>query len=110
MAHARAWLRFHLAAAGADPADALLVATELLANAIQHGRSTPTVALRMSPDSVHLEVSDQSSAPPEVSAAPDVDGGYGLRIVDAVADQWGWRPTAAGKVVWTDLPRRPPPT
>ena len=99
----------HLAAVGADPADALLVITELLSNAIEHGRSAPTVVLRLSSDRVHLEVSDYSSSPLTVRRAPNVGGGYGLRIVDAVAERWGWRPTAAGKVVWTELPRRPPP-
>ena len=48
LATARAWLRMHLAAVGADPADALLVITELLSNAIEHGRSAPTVVLRLS--------------------------------------------------------------
>jgi anti-sigma regulatory factor (Ser/Thr protein kinase) len=106
---AREWLRSRFAVAGADPADAILVVTELLTNAIKHGGSSPIVALRLSPDRVHLEVSDQSSAPPTMRDAPNVDGGYGLRIVDEVTERWGWRPTAAGKVVWTELPRRPPP-
>ena len=110
LATARDWLRSHLAAAGADPADAVLVAAELLTNAIEHGRSAPTVSLRLSADRVHLEVSDQSTAPPAIQHAPTVAGGYGLRIVDEVAAQWGWRRTAAGKVVWTELPRDPPST
>ena len=110
LATARAWLRSHLAAADADPADALVVVSELLTNAIKHGGSAPTVALRLSPDFVHLEVSDQSPSPLTMRDAPDVDGGYGLRIVDTVAMRWGWRPTNTGKVVWAELPRRPPPT
>ena len=110
LATARTWLRTHLAAAGADPADALLVVTELLTNAIRHGRSAPTVALRLSPERLHLEVSDQSSAAPAMRDEPDATGGYGLQIVDRIAEHWGWRPTTAGKVVWTDLPRRPLPS
>src|SRR5215213_1044525 len=96
LATARDWLRSHLAAAGDDPTDALLVATELLTNAIEHAGSAPTVSLRVSADRVHLEVSDESPAPPAIQEAPSWGGGYGLRIVDQVAAQWGWRATAAG--------------
>jgi hypothetical protein len=32
-----------------------------------------------------------------------VDGGYGLRIVDALADSWGIEPTDGGKVVWFEV-------
>jgi anti-sigma regulatory factor (Ser/Thr protein kinase) len=110
LATARTWLRTHLAAASADPADALLVLTELLTNAIRHGRSAPTVTLRLSPDRLHLEVSDESPSAPMVRDEPDATGGYGLQIVDRIAEHWGWRPTTAGKVVWTDLLRRPRPS
>jgi hypothetical protein len=36
---------------------------------------------------------------------PDgVLGGYGLRVVEALSIEWGWKASSPGKVVWADLP------
>ena len=102
---ARAWMRALLDADGAEAGDAVLVVTELATNAIRHARSSPTVAVTLAPNIIHIEVSDDSTSPPSVQSAPDTDGGFGLRLIDHVALQWGWRPTSRGKVVWTDLAR-----
>src|SRR3954447_15914263 len=106
LAVARDWFRSMLCAAGIDATDTLLVVTELVTNAITHARSSPTVTVQLSQAVIHLEVTDDLPTAPEMREQPDVNGGYGLRFVDQLAERWGWRPTTHGKVVWSDLPRR----
>jgi anti-sigma regulatory factor (Ser/Thr protein kinase) len=88
LAGVRTWLRTHLDRAGLDAGDALLVVTELAANAIEHAHSSPIVVLKISPDMFRIEVSDDLASPPLLRAHPDAGGGYGLRLIDRVTDQW----------------------
>ncbi|MFJ4831249.1 ATP-binding protein [Streptomyces sp. NPDC088747] len=96
----RAYLRYWEMPELADPVG--LAVTELLANVLRHvpGRRCELLVLRM-PVGVRVEVSDSSAALPVVSA-PDSDseGGRGLVLVDAMADEWGVEPTGEGKTVW----------
>jgi two-component sensor histidine kinase len=79
----------------------MLVANELVANAIVHGRSAPVLSLAEAGADLLLRVSDESSALP-VPQAPtrDDDGGRGLLLVEALSDRWGIDTDAAGKSVW----------
>jgi two-component sensor histidine kinase len=73
----------------ADPVG--LAVTELLANVLRHvpDRRCELLVLRQ-PYSVRVQVSDSSAGLPTVSA-PDSDseGGRGLVLVEAMADEWG---------------------
>ncbi|MGN6242461.1 MAG: ATP-binding protein [Motilibacteraceae bacterium] len=85
--------------------DAALVAAELLANAMQHGR--PPVDLRVSggPGRVRVEVSDADPRPP-VQPSPSTTNmtGRGMALVQALAARWGATPQPdGGKVVWAEL-------
>ncbi|HEY3437749.1 MAG TPA: ATP-binding protein, partial [Actinotalea sp.] len=43
---------------------------------------------------------DSNPAPPVTTDGhPGRVGGYGMRIVERLAD-WGWRPSGTGKLVW----------
>ncbi|WP_405147911.1 ATP-binding protein [Sphaerisporangium sp. NBC_01403] len=55
-----------------------------------------------------LEVWDAGRTPPAPrTAAPDDEGGRGLHLVDALAENWGYRrPVTGGKVVWCTLSAR----
>lgn len=80
----------------------LLVANELVANAIVHAQSAPVLSLtESSGGDLLLRVSDESRALP-VPQAPstDDDGGRGLILVEALSDRWGIDTDAAGKSVW----------
>jgi anti-sigma regulatory factor (Ser/Thr protein kinase) len=61
------------------------VVSELVTNAVRHGRGAVSLALVLTADSLRISVSDSG---PELPAArrpsPDDPGGRGLRIVDAL--------------------------
>lgn len=93
--------------------DAVLIASELVTNAISHGTES---AGPQSPGSVELiwsyQVSrlicviiDQVAEPPVMAPADDeAESGHGLRIVGALAAAWGWTMLGTGeKAVWAAL-------
>jgi anti-sigma regulatory factor (Ser/Thr protein kinase) len=81
--------------------DAVLVLSELVMNAMVHAAAGCTIELRHSADLLRLEVRDRSPQVPVMrSVGPSDVGGRGLHVVDAVAEAWGWEPTADGKRVW----------
>jgi two-component sensor histidine kinase len=79
----------------------MLVANELVANAIVHARSAPVLSLSESGADLLLRVSDESHTLP-IPQAPTTNesGGRGLLLVDALADRWGIDARADGKSVW----------
>lgn len=86
--------------------DAELIASELVSNAVRHGSTGQedkiTVALIRvtNPSGVALIVIDSSPSPPVMRELTlEDEGGRGLRIVDALADSWDWRPKGKGKAV-----------
>ncbi len=80
---------------------ALLVANELVANAIVHARSAPVLSLEADGSDLFIRVADDSRSPP-VTQPPSTDewGGRGLILVEALADRWGIDTCATGKTVW----------
>ena len=83
----------------------LLVVSELVGNAVRHGRPPVDLRLRRTGRSVRLEVHDEASEPP-AERRPDADAEYGrgLLIVDAVATESGVKDVPGnGKVVWASF-------
>ena len=81
--------------------DAVLVLSELVTNAMVHAGAGCTIEVRHSDDLLRLEVRDRSPQAPVLRlVGPSDVGGRGLQVVDAVAEAWGWEPTADGKRVW----------
>jgi PAS domain S-box-containing protein len=81
--------------------DTVLLASELVTNALVHGRPPVVLGLRLTADEVVLEVTDGASFVPRTRrATPDDEHGRGLQIVSALADRWGTRVTGTGKSVW----------
>jgi PAS domain S-box-containing protein len=77
-----------------------LVVSELVANAVLHGWGHLQLRLYDTGDGLRIEVEDANPAPPVTTDGhPGRIGGYGMRIVERLAD-WGWRPAASGKLVW----------
>ena len=101
--------------------DAVVIASELATNAIQHGAPAATGDNASDPGRGRVELSwclqasrlicvvtDQAGTPPAVTAQdPEAESGYGLQIVGALAVAWGWTILGTGeKAVWAalDLP------
>ncbi|MFE2097910.1 ATP-binding protein [Streptomyces sp. NPDC059468] len=104
-AHLRLWGLEDLVESGA------LAISELMTNVLDHtrpdseGRRTARVTVTRTPDGVALCVHDSDSALPRQRCAGDDDeGGRGLQVVRAVADEFGVsRPPSGGKDVWLTL-------
>jgi PAS domain S-box-containing protein len=84
-----------------------LVVSELVANAVLHGWGHVALRLFDVGGALRIEVEDANPSPPvSVNGHPGRIGGYGMRIVERLAE-WGWDATPDGKVVWAVI--RPAP-
>ncbi len=96
--------------------DAVIIASELVTNAIRHGTAMAAPSDAADPPGVELAwqrfasqvtcvVTDASSRPPVLSAADmSAESGRGLQVVHALAAAWGWMMIdAREKAVWATL-------
>jgi anti-sigma regulatory factor (Ser/Thr protein kinase) len=84
----RTFTRWHLASVVED---AVLVASELVTNAIRYGLPPVGLLLRRRVGQVRIDVNDARPEPVKAAekAADLAESGRGLEIVDAVADETG---------------------
>jgi anti-sigma regulatory factor (Ser/Thr protein kinase) len=94
--------------------DARLAVTEIATNAVRHGRLRPeqdTLRLVIEVDDDHVRI--ELEQPTETDglrlveprlAGPPPEGGYGLRLVEQTADEWGFAPGPPG-YVWFEFRR-----
>ncbi|MEI6360717.1 MAG: ATP-binding protein [Actinomycetes bacterium] len=103
-AQARALVRDALPAHGRLE-DIELVASELVANAVEHGEGDVELALALRPPGLRLTVvSGAAAGEPQVRpASPEDEGGRGLAIVAALADRWGWDQDDGRLAVWAEF-------
>ena len=73
------------------PGDLALVVTELVTNAVGHGRGATSLSLRIRGDRLYGEVVDEGGGFERElrERGPDDLGGRGLLIVDALCSRWG---------------------
>lgn len=84
-------------------ANAELVVSELVANGVLHGWGHISLRLFDTGDGLRIEVEDSNPAPPVTTDGhANRLGGYGMQIVERLAD-WGWYPSGAGKLVWAKM-------
>jgi anti-sigma regulatory factor (Ser/Thr protein kinase) len=86
--------------------DALLATSELVANAVLHGRPEFVLRIELRPGVLHVAVTDAAPEVPRLpagSADPGQANGRGLLIVNEVATRWGVTSRPRGKDVWFDL-------
>ena len=84
--------------------DGELAVSELVTNAVLHGREPITVRLTVTADSVRVEVHDGSALSPSFSMLdPTAVTGRGLMLISAASDRWGVEPEPHGKQVWFEL-------
>lgn len=84
--------------------DAILVADELVSNALQHGEAPRACRLIVvgNGSRLRIEVDDTSPQAPRIRT-PDHTGGRGLILVDRLASRWGFTHHYGHKTVWAEL-------
>ena len=90
---------------GAQATALELAVSELVSNALVHGAGAIHVGLQCGNGQVELEVTDEGrpASPPhpvEANGAMGGAGGWGLRMVDEIADRWGSATEAGRTRVW----------
>jgi anti-sigma regulatory factor (Ser/Thr protein kinase) len=94
-------------------ANAVLLVSEVVTNAVLHARGPLAIEVIQQGTVFRIAVSDRSRTPPAAKRYRVDDAtGRGLRLLDCLAAAWGWESSRTGKVVWFDLPEpleSPPP-
>ena len=87
--------------------DAELVATELVANVVDHARTPCRLDVSVTDDGLLIEVRDFYPCPPPQPRPVSLSSrrGRGLHVVAAVSSRWGVTPFPDGKSVWALLSR-----
>ena len=94
----------------------LLIASELVTNAFQHGTGAITITLKINQlatdgeSSVRLSVTNgfdpvagEPNLTTEVNPGQLVERGRGLPIVDALSSRWGWEISHSQLEVWSSV-------
>lgn len=91
--------------------DALLVVSELVANAVTHAATDCDLRLLLSSARLRIEVEDSGAGSPDLAAATtDDERGRGLFLVSALSTAWGVDSVPnQRKRVWADLQLAPTP-
>jgi anti-sigma regulatory factor (Ser/Thr protein kinase) len=69
--------------------DAALMVSELVTNALVHGVGAISLRIDVEADAVRVEVADEGNVAVAPSPEAGAHGGWGLRIVEQLADDWG---------------------
>ena len=93
--------------------DAILLVSELIGNAVRHGRPLPDDSIRVTwhveTRSLQVRVTDggnTTDSPHITHAGPRDTRGRGLSIVDALSAVWGVDHTSGTNTVWAVVPLR----
>jgi hypothetical protein len=80
-----------------------LLVSELVANGVLHARTAMTITVRKTEGDIEVSVRDHATGklPPEQEMQDP--RGFGLQLVAALSESWGWSPAGRGKVVWCRL-------
>ena len=104
------WARHELLAllehahVASDPDCVGLVVTELLTNALLHGREPVEVRASTTRHKLRIEVHDSSEAVPQQRDADPSDvTGRGLMLVAGLVERWGVDQSGNGKYVWAEF-------
>lgn len=83
---------------------AMLLASEVVTNAVVHGQAPSTLRVERVGAGVHVSVTDAGRGVAHRGPArPGVAGGHGLSLVATLATRWGSGNVDAGHEVWFDL-------
>lgn len=88
---------------------AMSVVSELVTNALCHGRSDVSVGLSREVAGLRIAVGDAGAGRAAPAAREALsEGGRGLELVDALSLEWGQRRRPVGKIVWATVQAPPP--
>lgn len=83
---------------------AVLLTTELVSNALEHGGGTAVLDAAVVDQRLCVEVVDDDPTIPTVNlGAVDDERGRGLMLVEALSSRWGAALRDRGKTVWFEL-------
>jgi anti-sigma regulatory factor (Ser/Thr protein kinase) len=82
-----------------------LVTSELVANVVRHAVTAVDVNVAWDDPILRIEVWDGSANLPAIRDTPGEEGGYGLRLLAALAREWGVHRVDDGKAVWFTVER-----
>jgi len=84
--------------------DAVLMLSEPVANAVRQARRLLLLEITIIGSTLHAAVVDDAPGLPTVRDPDHQEtGGRGMKIVEALADRWGYIPGFERKTVWFDL-------
>ncbi len=85
-----------------------LMATELVSNAAKYGEQPVEFAVRWLPRTARIAVrcGGPAFSWQGRSTRPTLEGGWGLVLVDGMADRWGITRLPGGNEVWAELDHR----
>jgi anti-sigma regulatory factor (Ser/Thr protein kinase) len=90
--------------------DMRLIVTELVTNSVRHsdGGTQVSVDVEVTGDRVRIEVTDSGTGftPRPRTPGQSREGGWGLHLVDRLADRWGVSGEAGGTRVWLEIDLR----
>lgn len=106
---ARRWAVAQLASMYDRPSeiagDVELVVSELVTNCLRADAHQFTVAIEGHHSFVKVSATDDAPGVPVKRAPPpDVEGGRGLMVIEALSRRWGVTPDGPGKTVWAEFP------
>jgi len=82
-----------------------LMASEVVTNCVRHARTDFELTI-LSRGQIRIEVRDSGQGrPTPLSPSSRERSGRGLRIVEAMSDDWGVIPASSGKTVWFTVPQ-----
>jgi anti-sigma regulatory factor (Ser/Thr protein kinase) len=84
---------------------AALLTSELVTNAVLHGHAHATIRVQQPPSRLRVSVQNRYLEPADGSGErpPEATNGRGLRIIAALAADWGIDSGEDGKTVWFEL-------
>ena len=88
--------------------EAVLLTSELIANAIRHAPPPLCLQVSVSEDALRVHVQDSDPARPALTR-PDFNsrGGRGVWLIDTLATRWGFHACPPGKEVWFEISLAP---
>jgi anti-sigma regulatory factor (Ser/Thr protein kinase) len=83
--------------------DVEVLVSEIVTNGVMHAATTMELVVELREGVAHIELVDHGPGEPEIRESANADGGFGLRIVAAMARRWGVRHGDGAKAVWFEV-------